>query len=179
MNVNVSADRVRGALVEAMSRIASFWGAPGSLGAVYAVIFLSREPLPLGEVVGLAGVSKAAASLHGRTLERLGLVRRAPRVGDRRDYYEAETDLWKVARGILRERQNREFDRALDMVRGCLALLDDPKAQGPELRWMKERLKALTSFFDALDHLVSAILSLDDLSTAVMKRLFAASRNKS
>ena len=172
-------DEARRAFVEAMSRIAAFWGVPSSLGAVYAVVYLSREPVPLGDLVGLAGVSKGAASLHGRTLERLGLVRRVPRIGDRKDYYEAETDFWKVVRGILRERQNRDFDRALGSVSACLELLEDPKARGEESQWMRERLGALTSFFSALDHLVSAIVALDELSTTVVKRFTAQRRSKS
>ena len=87
-----------------MSRITHFWGFPKAMGAIYGAIYLSPQSVSLDELVELVGVSKGAVSTNVRLLERLGMVHRQVQVGDRKDYYLAETDFWKVARTLLKER---------------------------------------------------------------------------
>ncbi|NJN53344.1 MAG: helix-turn-helix domain-containing protein [Anaerolineae bacterium] len=86
------------------------------MGALYGSIYLSPQPVSLDELVEQVGVSKGAVSTNVRTLERLGMVHKHLEVGDRKDYYTAETDFWKVIRGVLREREQQEFDLALRAV---------------------------------------------------------------
>ncbi len=107
-----------------MSRISHFWGFPKAMGAIYGAVYLAPEPISLDELVELSNVTKGAVSTNVRSLERLGMVHRIVRIGERKDYYTAETDFWKVIRGILREREKSEFDRSLRSVDESLALLD-------------------------------------------------------
>jgi DNA-binding transcriptional regulator GbsR (MarR family) len=149
---------------QAMGRIAYFWGFPKAMGALYAAIYLAPEPLSLDALVSQVGVSKGTVSTHVRALERLGMVHRHLRVGDRRDYYVAETDLWSIVRGILRQRQQTEFDLALRAVGESLDMLPPTGAEDgePDRRaFFRERLSAMQGFFDAFDGLVASVLALD------------------
>lgn len=87
------------------------------MGAIFAVLYLSPNPLSLDEIVTQTGLTKGAVSTEVRALARLGLVHRSSKLADRKDYYEAETDFYKSIRSILKERQNSEFDRAVASVR--------------------------------------------------------------
>lgn len=98
--------------IESLTRIAEFWGYPRAMGALYGALYLSPEPLSLDELIPIVGVTKGAISTNVRALEQLGMVHKHVRAGDRKDYYEAGTDFWKISRTILERRQKPEFDKA-------------------------------------------------------------------
>ena len=148
--------------VEGLSSISQFWGFPKGMGAIFGVLYLSPNPLSLDEIVEQAGLTKGAISTNVRTLSRMGLIIPVNRFGDRKDYYTAETDFYKSIRAILRERQNNEFDRAIDSVKMTLQKLESNQT-GPEQKFLVERVRALSSFFNTLDALFSAIARLDSL----------------
>ena len=109
---------------EGLSQISKFWGFPKGMGAIFAVLYLSPSPLSLDELVEQTGLTKGAISTNVRALARMGLVRPSTKLGDRKDYYEAETDFYKSIRAILKERQNSEFDSAVQSVRETLEKLE-------------------------------------------------------
>lgn len=150
--------------MQGLGRIAEFWGFPKAMGAAYAAIYLSPVALSLDELVEAVGVTKGALSIHMRSLERLGIVHRDSRTGDRKDYYSADTDFWGALRRILHEREKREFDRALRSVGECLALLDAlPKknADATLIAFWRARLLIMQRFFDALDRIVGSVLAME------------------
>ena len=149
--------------IQGMSRISNFWGFPKAMGAIYGAIYLSPNPISLNQLVEQSGVSKGAVSTNVRQLERLNMVHRHLKVGDRKDYYTAETDFWKIIKSILRQREKNEFDKALGTVTESLTLAGQTN-EDPELRaFYKGRMGAMQSFFKTLDSLVSAAMALEGL----------------
>ncbi len=148
--------------VEGLSSMSQFWGFPKGMGAIFAVLYLAPAPLSLDEVVEQSGLTKGSISTNVRALARMGLIHPVTRLGDRKDYYEAETDFYKAIRAVLKERQNSEFDRAVDSVKVTLTRLEAGEST-PERQFLTERVRALNSFFSAFDILVSAVASLTDL----------------
>lgn len=165
--------------VQGMSRIASFWGFPRAMGAIYGSIYLSPNPLSLDEIVELVGVSKGAVSTHVRHLERLNMVHKHLEIGDRKDYYTAETDFWKMIRSILSQREVNEFDKAINTVSESLDMAAESEAD-PELsRFYQERMKSMQAFFNMLDSLFSALLKLEGLvSLSTFKGMLEKSAKK-
>ncbi len=49
-----------------------------------------------------------------------GLVRVVVRKGERREYFEAEKDVWKIFTIVARERKKREIDPALGVLDRCV-----------------------------------------------------------
>jgi DNA-binding transcriptional regulator GbsR (MarR family) len=166
-------DSARGTFIQGMSRISHFWGFPKAMGAIYGAIYLSPTPLSLDDMVEQVGVSKGAVSTNVRQLERLRMVHKQVQVGERKDYYTAETDFWKIIKGILREREQSEFDQALNTVTDSLEIVDESTDEDPELAdFYQERMGAMQSFFKTLDSLVSAALALEGLvSLSTLKNL--------
>lgn len=149
--------------IQGMSRISNFWGFPKAMGAIYGAIYLSPEPISLDELVEQAGVSKGAVSTNVRQLERFNMVHRHMVVGDRKDYYTAETDFWKMIKTILSQREQHEFDKAINSVTESLGLAEEA-GEDPELRsFYQERMGAMKSFFKTLDKLFSAAMALEGL----------------
>jgi len=151
--------------IEGLSHISHFWGYPKGVGAVFAVLYLAANPLSLDELVKQSGLTKGAVSTNVRSLARLGLVYRSSKLGERKDYYAAETDFYKSIQSILGERQNREFDQAIRSVNTMLEKLKSAKGamDENERKFLLERVQALQDFFEAIDSLARTVSRLDTL----------------
>lgn len=160
---------------EGMSQISRFWGFPKGMGAIFGVLYLSPSPLSLDEIVEQTGLTKGAISTEVRTLARMGLVHRSSKLGDRKDYYEAETDFYTAIRSILQERQNSEFDRAIRSVQETLEKIESGSIVGDEaeVQFIRQRVQALQEFFNAIDSLAKAVIKLDSLGIGNVRNILS------
>lgn len=78
-------------------------GLPRSVGEIYGLLFISREPLSLDDLVSRLCISKGSASQGLRTLRGLGAVLDQEMEGTRRIHYVAAADLKRLAGGFIRE----------------------------------------------------------------------------
>jgi DNA-binding transcriptional regulator GbsR (MarR family) len=170
-------EQVRTQFMESLSRIAEFWGYPRAVGALFGAAYLAPSAVCLDELVEAAGVSKGAVSVHMRTLEQLGMVRREIRLGERKDYYQAETDFWKIVRTILERRQKAEFARALGDVGRALEAVREVRSSDTA-RLYEERLAAMESFFRTIDGVVATALQVDRLRLDGLKAMLPSTRRK-
>ena len=160
-------------LIQGLSRISSFWGYPKAMGAIYAALYLSPAPLSLNDLVEQVNVTKGAVSTNVRTLERLNMVQKYIRVGERKDFYIAETDFWAIVKGVLKERERSEFDQALRTVGESLEMVQSASQEDAELAlFYQKRLLAMQSFFKTLDNLVGTLLALNELRAGTIQHLF-------
>lgn len=166
--------------LQGVSRISEFWGFPRAMGSIYGALYLSPQPLSLDELVEQVGVTKGAVSTNVRALERLGMVQRRILVGERKDFYVAETDFWKIIKSILREREKSEFDLALRMVGESLEMVEQGETEAEEAelrRFYQKRLGAMQSFFRSLDNLVATLLALDEFRAGALEKLLGLRKN--
>ncbi|HEX2996576.1 MAG TPA: hypothetical protein VHP14_17250 [Anaerolineales bacterium] len=156
---------------QGLSQISRFWGFPKGMGAIFAVLYLSPTPLSLDDIVQETGLTKGAISTEIRALARMGLVHRSTKLGDRKDYYEAETDFYVAIRSILKERQNSEFDRAVRSVKETLETMEENWVENEEWQFVYERVEALQEFFDAIDSLTKAVVRLERLGLMNVQKI--------
>jgi len=166
-----SLTKIKQDFTEGLSQISRFWGFPKGMGAIFAVLYLSPTPLALDEIVQETGLTKGAISTEIRALARMGLVHRSTKLGDRKDYYEAEANFFAAIRSILKERQNSEFDRAVRSVKDTLTNMDENWVDNDEWKFVYERVQALQEFFDAIDSLSKAVIKLDKLGLSNVTKI--------
>jgi DNA-binding transcriptional regulator GbsR (MarR family) len=170
----VTLDETRQGFIENLSRISEFWGYPRAMGALYGALYLSPTPLSLDDLIPIVGVTKGAISTNIRALEQLGMVHKQVRPGDRKDYYLADTDFWKITKTILERRQKPEFDKALNDVSLALQNVRSRSHSGTaaELaKFYEERLAAMESFFHTVDNLVAVLLQIEQLRVKGLRNL--------
>jgi DNA-binding transcriptional regulator GbsR (MarR family) len=166
-----SLGKIKKDFTEGLSQISRFWGFPKGMGAIFAVLYLSPTALSLDEVVQETGLTKGAISTEIRALARMGLVHRSSKLGDRKDYYTAESDFYAAIRSILKERQNSEFDRALRSVKETILQMDENWVDNDEWKFVYERVQALQDFFDSIDSLTKAVVKLESLGIANVTKI--------
>jgi DNA-binding transcriptional regulator GbsR (MarR family) len=98
----------RSKFIEAGGSTTQSLGLGRLVGQIYALLYLSPQPICLEEIAEQLGVSKASISVTIRQMERWAAVHKVWVKGDRRDFYEAETDFRKIFRdGFLETLQKK------------------------------------------------------------------------
>lgn len=166
-----SLTKIKKDFTEGLSQISRFWGFPKGMGAIFAVLYLSPTPLSLDEIVQETGLTKGAISTEIRVLARMGLVHRSSKLGDRKDYYAAESDFYAAIRSILQERQNSEFDRAIRSVKSTLEMMNENWVDNDDWDFVYARVQALQDFFDAIDSLSKAVIRLESLGLSNVTKI--------
>ncbi|HTU59967.1 MAG TPA: MarR family transcriptional regulator [Polyangiales bacterium] len=108
---------------DAIGRLMVLWGFKRNMGRVWTLLYLSNEPLTAFVLRERLQLSAGAISMTLNELARWGVVHKVWRQGDRHDYYEAESSLWKMISRVLRERELSEVDHTIEALEDALASL--------------------------------------------------------
>jgi DNA-binding transcriptional regulator GbsR (MarR family) len=103
-------------------QMAANWGIPRTMAEVHALLFIAGQPMNTDELMEALRISRGSASMTLKALQEWGIVSRTHVRGDRREYFQAEQDVWKLFRTILRERKKREIDPLIESLRECREL---------------------------------------------------------
>jgi DNA-binding transcriptional regulator GbsR (MarR family) len=110
-------------VADAIGRLMVAWGFKRNMGRVWTLLYLSGEPQSATLLRERLGLSAGAMSMTLSELSRWGVVRKVWRQGDRHDYFEAESSLWKMISRVLRERERAEIVHAIEAFEDALAAL--------------------------------------------------------
>lgn len=147
--LDMELSEARERFIEAWGAFGSAWGINRSMAQVHALLLISHDPLSTEDVMDQLNISRGNANMNLRALIDWSLVRRVLKPGERREYFEAEKDVWKIATHITRERKKRELE---PLVR-LLTELEEVPGQGPDakaFRKMTHDLHDLTTRLDTL-----------------------------
>jgi DNA-binding transcriptional regulator GbsR (MarR family) len=124
------------------------WGVNRSVSQIHGLLYLAEAPMTAEDIAETLGMARSNVSNSIKELLAWNLIRRAPILGDRRDHFEAETDIWEVAARIAAGRKEREIDPAVDALRACVSdAADDPTISPVAAKRLKEML-AFTELVD-------------------------------
>jgi DNA-binding transcriptional regulator GbsR (MarR family) len=144
------------------------WGVNRSVSQIHALLYLSERALTAEEIADLLGLARSNVSNSIKELMGWNLIRRVPIKGDRRDHFEAETDIWEMFARISAGRKERELDPAIAALRACVAEAQGDAAVHPVAN---ERLKALLGFVETLDRWYAQMLTIPKPKLAALIRL--------
>ena len=99
---------VQDRFIAAWGQMGTAWGVSRTMAEVYALLYITGEPMNTDDVMDRLRISRGNASMSLRSLVEWGLVTRAHKRGDRKEYFLAEQDPWSLSRKVMRERLRRE-----------------------------------------------------------------------
>jgi DNA-binding transcriptional regulator GbsR (MarR family) len=118
------------------------WGVNRSVSQIHGLLYLAEAPMTSEDIAETLGMARSNVSNSIKELLSWNLIRRVPILGDRRDHFEAETDIWEVAARIASRRKEREIDPAVDALRACVSdAADDPTISEVASKRLKEMLE--------------------------------------
>lgn len=104
--------------------MAASWGIGRTMAEIHALLYLAAQPLCTDDVMEQLEVSRGSASTNLRQLVNWGLIFRVHRRNDRKEYFEAEKDVWQMFEIIVRERRRREMQPIVETIERCLEMID-------------------------------------------------------
>ncbi|RDI03004.1 ArsR family transcriptional regulator [Caldimonas thermodepolymerans] len=153
--------------VSHFGEMGSRWGINRTVGQIYALIFVSPEPLNAEQIAEQLEFSRSNVSMGLKELQAWRLVRLRHLPGDRREYFEAPTDAWEIFRTLAEERRRREIEPTLSMLRN--ALLETPSTE--EDRIAQERMKGMHDLIELMLTWFDDVQRLDAQTLSQLMRM--------
>ena len=137
--------------IASWGRMGSAWGISRTMAEVHALLYVTGEPMNTDEIMERLAISRGNVSMSVRELLDWGVIQKTHIRGDRKDYFQAEQDVWAMLRAIARERIKREVDPLLQSLDEIRALTPETTKATPEdFAALNGRLDAVTDCFELL-----------------------------
>ena len=113
--------------IQAWGTLGSKWGINRTMAQLHALLLVSPEPLSTEEMMDELNISRGNVNMNIRELMDWGLVQKTHKPGDRKEYFSAEKDMWKVTRQVAKERRKRELEPIIEVLEQLSAVEGDKK----------------------------------------------------
>jgi len=163
-------------VANAIGELMELWGFRRQLGRIWAVLFLSERPLAAPDLCDRLKVSTGLLSMSLTELRSWGVVRSVDVPGDRKEHFEAETNIWSLVRKVLAERERKAIEGALGTVEAALAdakgaLHDvDPRVKSAA-RFRIQRLEQLVALCRVGQGLLKVLLDTARVDVSPLKAM--------
>jgi DNA-binding transcriptional regulator GbsR (MarR family) len=153
-------------VADVVGGLMEFWGFKRHLGRMWTLLYLEPSPLHAGDIAERLSMSTGAVSMTLSELTKWGVVKKAWIPGERRDYYEPETNIWKMVSRVFRERELVQIQAAIESFERATAELGandtpTPRADDDAARraFAVERIERLLHLARLGETLLSGILA--------------------
>jgi len=166
-------------VADAVGSLMELWGFRRQLGRIWSVLFLSEKPLAAPELCDRLQISTGLLSMSLSELRRWGVVRSVDVPGDRKEHFEAETDIWGLVRRVLAERERKVIEAALEVIADALAEVkaaqkDEDPAVRALARFRTRRLEQLVALCRVGLLMLTTLLDAAHLDLGPLKAISAA-----
>jgi DNA-binding transcriptional regulator GbsR (MarR family) len=149
--------------IESWGSLGILWGINRSMARIHAYLLVSEKPVDSEKISSYLNISRGNVSMCTKELRNWGVIQRVNISGDRRDFYVAEPDTWKMLYRIAIGRKTREFDPALHALRHLLAETDTKKSKN-----VHERLTQVEEILTTMNHFINRFLESEEKSRTIL-----------
>ncbi len=153
-------EEARQQFIQSWGAFATQWGINKTMAQIHALLLVSTRPMSHDEMMEALQLSRGNVNMNIRELVNWGLVQRVVMAGERREFFSAEKDIWKVARVIVKERKKRELEPMLQVLEELQRVEGDKK--DPELKAFTETVGSIGKFAKQADKSMEVIMKADE-----------------
>jgi DNA-binding transcriptional regulator GbsR (MarR family) len=157
-------------------RFGTNWGINRTMAQIHALLLVSPDPLNADEVMEELNISRGNANMNLRELMDWDLVQKVIKPGERKEFFSAEKDIWKVARQIIKERKKRELDQMLPALKELSEVEGDQRDKA--VKTFTDTINGIRKFSEQADKTLDTMIRADEhwfLGNLV--KLFAGKRD--
>lgn len=143
---------------DAIGDVIEHWGFRKALGRIWTVLYLAGDALGAAELGEALQMSAGSMSMSLTELQRWGVVRRVWKPGERREFYEAETDFWKMISRVVHDRERSLASSVRERLEAARALLRQAPSTAAN-RARIERVGRLLQFAGAAESVIESFLA--------------------
>jgi DNA-binding transcriptional regulator GbsR (MarR family) len=134
------------------------WGINRTMAQIHALLMTSPHAMSTDEVMEVLRISRGNAHTNLKDLVGWGLIKIITKKGERKEFFEAEKDVWEIFRRVARERKRREIDPALETLRHCKEATEDlTTAEGKAFHEQMVQLEDFVSFASRMGDRVASM----------------------
>jgi DNA-binding transcriptional regulator GbsR (MarR family) len=141
--------------VQAWGTLGSNWGINRTMAQVHALLLASEEGKSTEDIMQDLNISRGNANMNIRQLIDWGLIQREFKPGERKEFFSAEKDVWKISRLIARERHKRELEPALKLLEELVAM----KPSTAEAKKFHAQIKEIDKFARMVDTVLLKLIN--------------------
>ncbi|SFF51448.1 GbsR/MarR family transcriptional regulator [Thermoflexibacter ruber] len=153
-------DEAKKKFIQTWGGLGAQWGINKTMAQLHALLFISAQPLSTEDIMETLQISRGNVNMNVRELIDWGLVYRVNKTGDRKDYYQAEKDVWKIAKLIVRERKKRELEPIIEVLTELKKVEGDKKSE--EYQSFVESMTQLKNFSETVNNSVDKMIKADE-----------------
>jgi DNA-binding transcriptional regulator GbsR (MarR family) len=86
------------------------------MAQIHALLLISPDPVTQDDIMEELNISRGNTNMNIRELINWGLVERVILPGERKEFFTAEKDIWKVVKQIVKERKKRELEPMMQLL---------------------------------------------------------------
>src|SRR5438477_1067885 len=132
--------------------IGTAWGINRTMAQIHALLITTPNALSTDEIMAELKISRGNAHSNLRDLASWGLIRSVVRKGERKEFFEAEKNVWKMLCIIIRERRRRELRPAMAVLHECAERTK--KLKGSEAAAFNHQIRSLAEFLEVADGVI-------------------------
>ncbi|MES2657051.1 MAG: MarR family transcriptional regulator [Verrucomicrobiota bacterium] len=136
--------KARDEFVAQWGALGTQWGINRTMAQIHALLMTAPEPMTTDEVMEELQISRGNAHTNLKELVAWGLIRVVVKKGERREFFEAEKDVWSIFTIVARERKRREIEPALGILSKCAE--ESREIETPEGKAFHDQMRALEDF---------------------------------
>ena len=102
--------------IQSWGTLGSNWGVNRTMAQIHALLLISPESLSAMEIKEQLGISMGNTNMNLRSLIDWGLVYKKLKPGERKEFFEAEKDMWEVVKKIVIQRKKRELEPVVKIL---------------------------------------------------------------
>ncbi len=148
-------EETREAFVTQWGVMGAQWGINRTMAQIHALLMTSADAMCTDSVMEALEISRGNAHTNLKDLVGWGLIKIVTKKGERKEFFEAEKDVWEIFRRVAKERKRREIDPALETLRNCKAA-----TEGIDTREAKQ-------FYEQMDQLEDFVTFASKISDRV------------
>jgi DNA-binding transcriptional regulator GbsR (MarR family) len=145
--------------IQTWGTLGSCWGINRTMAQVHAFLLISAESLTTEQIMEGLQISGGNANMNLRELLNWGLIYKEHRIGERREFFYAEKDIWKVAKQIIKERRKREIEPVLKVLEE-LKNVDNPGDK--DVKAFTDTIANIERVVEKADFAIDKAIKLDE-----------------
>jgi DNA-binding transcriptional regulator GbsR (MarR family) len=143
--------------IQTWGKLGSEWGINRTMAQVHAILLISPKPLCTEDIMEELNISRGNTNMNVRDLINWDLVYKKLVPGDRKEYFEAEKNIWEVARRIIKERKKREVEPVVKILSQLKQIYGNNEIS--EIKEFTSMMNQLDRFVGKMDKTVNLLIN--------------------
>ena len=139
--------------------LATSWGINKTMAQIHALLLVSTKPMSADAIMETLKISRGNVNMNVRALIDWGIVSKEFVIGERKEFFVADKDIWELFKQVTKERKKREIEPVLKVLD---ELQNDVNDNSEEAMEFKKVMKDLATVTNTVNSILDKTIKADE-----------------